>query len=177
MANLINIHRGNYTNVNAVENVIRYVTRTRINEDRAHELFSFGGAGVSLHLGVEVIISQFLYAQNIYQKGGRQLLHESFGLKDDDFAEINYDLRILDQIAKECCQIYFSKGFQVIYAVHDPDDDEKHIHFVVNGVSYRNGKKWHSSISEDNARECMFNEFLNKYKCQLHPLSIEELYN
>lgn len=45
MAILITMRKGKYTNNDAVENVLRYVTRTRPMEDRADELIAWGGWG------------------------------------------------------------------------------------------------------------------------------------
>ena len=41
----------------------------------------------------------------------------------------------------------FFETNQVYYGVHE-DTDDLHIHFAVNAVSYRDGKKWHSSKKE-----------------------------
>lgn len=65
MGKLIQRTRGTYVNDDAVENVIRYVTRTRPDEDRRNELIFFGGAGVSQE--PEQMIVQFKYIQRTFR--------------------------------------------------------------------------------------------------------------
>ena len=42
MGKLFNMNYGGYFNEDAVSNVIRYITRTRKNEDRKNELIGWG---------------------------------------------------------------------------------------------------------------------------------------
>ena len=70
----------NFTNADAVENLIRYVTRTRKNENRAGDLIKYGAAGAGYYLHPEDIIRQFLFVQNVYkinQRKGKRMYHES----------------------------------------------------------------------------------------------------
>lgn len=47
MLTMMGRRKGNYMNEDAVGKVIRYITRTRKNEDRADELITWGG--IELH--------------------------------------------------------------------------------------------------------------------------------
>lgn len=58
MGLLIMANRGHYTNADAVNNVVRYITRTRINEDRQKELIYYNGFGVVNYLTPAEMISQ-----------------------------------------------------------------------------------------------------------------------
>ena len=51
--NGIHYDNSNFNNVNAVENLIHYVTRTRENEDRAGDLITCGAAGAGYYQTVE----------------------------------------------------------------------------------------------------------------------------
>ena len=44
----------------------------------------------------------------------------------------------------------FIKYFQIFFSVHDPADRDKyrHIHFVMNSVSYKNGRKFHQDYGD-----------------------------
>ena len=66
MGILLTMRQGNYTNSNAVSNVIRYVTRTGKRADRADELQGYGGCGIGIYDNSEDIIQQFLCVQNCY---------------------------------------------------------------------------------------------------------------
>lgn len=165
--------RSYYTNPDAVENVIRYVTRTRLNEQRAKELIAIGGKGIYYNLPVERIISQFLATQevfNINQRGGRRIVHEIISLSDQDFANLNYDYRHVYLHAEAICEYYFSLGHQVLFAIHHDPEKKVHIHFVVNSINYTNGKKYHSSKQDLQARKEEFNSIFDD---EVKKLSIE----
>lgn len=64
------------------------------------------------------------------------------------------DLRICEdiipyeanQLAMQICA-YYAGRFQIVYSVHE-DTDNLHIHFVLNTVSYVDGKKFTESPAE-----------------------------
>lgn len=166
MGKLIMLNRGNYDNSNVVENVIRYVTRTRINEMRQGDLIDVGGAGVAIYLTPGHMIQQFLYVQKEYKidaKRGRRIYHEVFSISDDEIRSLGYDMEMVRKIAMECCQVYFQAGHQVVFAIHWEPDKKLHIHFVVNTINYCNGQKWHTNIPELEYRENVFNGILRRH--------------
>lgn len=161
-----------YKNDDAIEKVIRYITRTRHWENRAEELISCGGSGVTFRYGVEDLICQMQYTQDFYKiedRGGRRLGHEVFSFDDEDFKLIlDSDYRAVEQIAQEVCDYYFSKGFEAVYAIHY--DDEKHVHFHVayNYVSYMDGRKY-KSCREDMIEKHLV--YLNAYLKAFHRIN------
>lgn len=168
MAMLVIMRRGNYTNEDAVENVIRYVTRTRKNETRKDELIAWGGYGIGWYGGdPELAIEQFKYVQDVYginSRGGKRIFHEVLGIKDTEFALMWNDYGIVYQIAMDCAQKYYAMGHQVVFAIHhtlkDIPEANKglHIHFVVNAVNFRQGNKWHTSIRQSDSRQEEFKQ-------------------
>lgn len=58
--------RGNYTNEDAVKNVLHYVTRTRAAEDREDECLMCGGKGVVIYQPVDYMIQQIEYVQKMF---------------------------------------------------------------------------------------------------------------
>lgn len=159
---------GKYVNADAVENVIRYVTRSRRGETRQAELLGYGGAGIGFYLMPEQIIGQFLYVQDVHRidaRKGRRVYHETFGNLNSEFELMGRDLNLLHQFATECCRIYYQKGHQVLYAIHWDEKGGKglHIHFIVNTINFQNGKKWHTSKAELLERQELFNGILNSF--------------
>lgn len=160
--------KANYSNKNAVENVIRYVTRSRPNEDRADSLISYGGSGVRCYGTPEEMINQFLYVQYVYnidRRGGRRLYHEVFNLTDEDFKRLCFDLNQVNIFAQTICNVYYKMGHQVVYAIHYEPEEHLHIHFVVNTINFRTGRKWHEYKASTACREMLFNEILRNQEC------------
>lgn len=166
MGILLTMRYGNYTNNNAVSNVIQYVTRTGKRADRADELHGYGGCGIGIYDNPDDIIRQFLCVQNCYgikNRGGRRMFHEIFCLNDEEFRRIGCSVNILNQIAMECAKIYFNLGYQVVYAIHHEVEKKWHIHFAVNSISFLTGEKWHTGMRESTGREQCFNEILRYF--------------
>lgn len=162
--NGIHYDNSNFNNVDAVENLIHYVTRTRENEDRAGDLITCGAAGAGYYQTAEDMIQQFKYVQNTYRinsRKGRRMYHEVLNLLDIEAAWLNYDPFWFWKVGIECCQVYFQLGFQAVFAVHYEESKHYHFHFAVNSISYVDGRKWHTSFLEKNERESIFNGILN----------------
>jgi Relaxase/Mobilisation nuclease domain. len=171
MGNLINIG-GRYANVDAVENLIRYVTRTRPNEQRRDELYGYGGAGVFRYDTPEIMAARFNAVQDAYEisrRKGRRMVHEVFSVADREFGGLNCDMGLLNQIALELCRVYYSQGFQAVYAIHWDKEKKMHIHFAVNAVSFVTGKKFCTSVRGNRDRGRSFNTKLYQYCKMLHP--------
>jgi len=172
MGNLINIS-GKYSNMDAVDKVIRYITRTRDNETRLCDLRDYGGAGVGYHATPQMMIDRFKAVQNCYgigYRGGRRILHEVFSIGDREFTDMGRDMARVGRLAVELCQDYFNMGFQVVYAVHWDSGKKLHIHFAVNAVSFVTGKKINTFRRENWYRENRFNSILRNYCCDSVPL-------
>lgn len=133
-----------YKSEDSVEKVIRYITRTRKNENRMDELISIGGCGVLTNNGVEEIIYQFNQTQQIYDldnRGGRRLYHETYSFSDEEIYAIG-DISLLDEIAFEICRYYYLQGYEAIYAIHYSEEKHFHIHIVHNSINFLTGRKY-----------------------------------
>lgn len=171
MGKLINMG-GRYANADAVDNVIRYVTRTRSDEQRKGELQGYGGRGFFRYDTTETMIAHFKVVQNAYgirYRKGKRMFHEVFSITDREFEGINCDMKLLNQIALELCGEYYKQGFQVVYAIHWDKEKKLHIHFAVNAVSFMTGKKFITSAKGNSEREHLFNKKLYHYCRMLHP--------
>ncbi len=165
--NTVHYRKSNYTNPDAVENLIRYVTRTRENEDRGNDLIAYGAVGTDYFHSADIMIQQFNYVQNIYginSRGGKRMYHEVLNLKDCEAERLDNAPEWLWKVGMECCQIYYQMGHQAVFAIHWEQEKRCHIHFVVNSINFRNGLKWHTSLPEIKHREAIFNEILCKYQ-------------
>lgn len=157
----------NYSNKDAVEKVLRYITRTREGEDREGNLITYGAVGVDYHHSVDNMIQQFRYVQHVFginRRGGRRMYHEVLNLKDCELERLGRNQEMLWWVGMECCQVYFQMGYQAVFAAHWEPEKRCHIHFAVNSINFQNGLKWHTTLPEIKQREGIFNEILCKYQ-------------
>lgn len=162
-----NYRNRNYSNPDAVEFLIRYVTRTRKNESRESDLINYGAVGTDYFHSPDVMIQQFEYVQNIYginNRRGRRMYHEVLNLYDWEAERLEGASEWLWRVGMECCEFYYMMGHQAVFAVHWEQEKRCHIHFAVNTINFRDGRKWHSSLPEIKQREEIFNEILRKYQ-------------
>ncbi len=167
MATLICFNnRSNYKNIYAVENVLRYILRARLNENRLQDLLAYGGKGIPICLSPNDIINQFLYTQNLYlinSRKGIRIYHELLSFTDWEYERLGYDINLIYQIAMRCCEEYFNNGYQVVFAIHYEVEKKLHIHFAINSIHYKTGKKLHTTIHENKIRECLFQDIINSF--------------
>lgn len=171
MAMLITMNKGKYTNKDAVENVIRYITRTRAMEDRADELIAWGGWGIGIYQTPELVIEQFCRLQKNHriEKRGSRIFHEVLGITEKELGRLGHDYSRVYQVAVNCAQYYFAMGHQVVFAIHNAKDGclERnkgvHIHFVVNTINFATGNKWHSNLRENWARNRTFDDIIRRF--------------
>ena len=154
-----------YTNSDAPEKLIRYVTRTGGKPD--NDLLAWGGLGILEYGGIELPINQFYHAQEAHtRKGdfGKYMNHEifSFSLAGEHvILQNNLDI---DEIARRMARDIFEQDHcQVIYGVHAPNNAEKHlhIHFAINAVNYRTGGKRHENMTQTLERNRRFNQLIS----------------
>lgn len=155
-----------YKNPDAIEKVIRYITRTRWYENRRHELIKIGGAGFDVNAPVDVIIYQFLVVQNTFNinsRGGRRLIHEVYSFNDEEFKALNCDFALVDLIARDISAYFFNKGFQILYGIHYEETKRCHIHIMVSSINFLTGKKFVAKSEAFNIRKKYFDEIYKYY--------------
>lgn len=139
---MIQLNKFKYQNKDSAEYVIRYITRTRKNEDRAHELLWYGSYhGFLYKKPVEEIIAEFEYIQKQYRTPGSLMCHYVMHISVELYSKMNNDLDILNAYASECCKYIFNLGYQNCFAIHYSAEDKLHIHFAINTTNYRTGYK------------------------------------
>ncbi len=141
---------GHYKTKDSFEYLIRYVTRTRPNEDRANELLGIGSAGICLLLGVESIINQFITTEVTFRSNtqGRHLYHLIAALSKEEFDSLNCEVSYVDTLAQTISRLFFGNGFQCLYGIHYDETKYIHIHFVISSTSYINGHRFHINATE-----------------------------
>lgn len=168
---LLMVSPGKYKNAQAITNNIRYITRTRENEQRRADLVSYGARGLSLN--PEFAIEQLKDVQRHYRGSkyiGKRIFHETLLLNEEDLLMLNYDTKHIHAYAERCAHFYYSRGFQIMFAVHWDQQKKYHIHFVGNAVSYLDGRKWVDSY--DRVRENYHKYYLWWY----HKMYIDPMY-
>lgn len=140
---------GNYKNMNAVDNLIRYITRTRQDESRFDELKYWTAIGFN-NSDVNTTIQQFTHVQSIMRDHTiRKAYHFTYSPDQNEKHLIDKDYRLAALIAYNQALLLYNAGYQIVVAVHDTIDGNLHFHFVLNSVNYITGKMFHFSISED----------------------------
>ena len=92
------------------------------------------------------------------------MYHEVFNLWDWEAERLDSAEEWLWRVGMECCEVYYMMGHQAVFAVHWDPEKRCHIHFAVNTINFRDGRKWHSSMAEIEQRGKIFNDILRKYQ-------------
>ena len=135
-----------YTSSESVQNVIHYVTRTRSIEPKSDDLVLWGDSiGYCYNKSVDEIIKEFHFVHKLYApytgKHTCKICHYVFTIYNNEFLQINNDFSLLTAFAVKCCSYLFSNGFQSIFAIHYPNENNLHIHFCINAINYKTGYK------------------------------------
>ena len=85
-------------------------------------------------------------------------------LKDEEYMELG----------KEIAKFYYDMRYQCVVVVHF-DTDKRHIHLVINTVSYENGKKFSQPISVLNKFKLHCNRILTKYGLDIIRIPTEKI--
>lgn len=159
-----------YLEENAIENVIRYNLRQRKNETCMDDLVLWGGFGVPEWKGAEGVIEAFKVVQKLHTRNGefgRYIDHEIFGFTEDEAAAIKESNADMDSIAREMASDFYQDGTQIVYAVHEKEDKDGkinlHVHFAINTVNYRTGKKRRENKTGTRERSIRMNKIMDNH--------------
>lgn len=143
-----NAGKGNYLKQEAIENVVRYVLREQKKKRKGGDLILWGAIGAPEWGGIQPIIESFKEVQKMHtRKGefGRYIDHELYAFTDEAVKAIDESNADLEYMARQMADDFFQDGTQVVYAVHGKEEEEGglnlHIHFAINTVNYRTGRK------------------------------------
>lgn len=143
-----------YSNSDATENLLNYVTGSGRNIDKQEVIYvNVWGCSDEMSCAVyQMQKIQRLYDRN-REKKIRLMDHHVFTITNEDFCKLGYNLDFIITYANELGQNYFNQGFQCVVAVHDnyqkingsyspdPSAERYHIHCAINDVSYQDSRK------------------------------------
>ena len=142
----------NYKRDTDIRNLLRYIAGNGKNKEKENVL-SLRGRGIAKDYSKAV--EQMIRIQKLHGKNNKRRCYQiivSFPEKLNEYK--NLIILMANEIAE---MIFDEYGFQVYYGIHTSTGNI-HIHFAINAVSYRTGKKWHSSKKE-------FIDFRNRILC------------
>ena len=158
MAVLVKARRGrnhsdmptNYTNKDAVERTIQYITRKR--ECDEIPAFAIGGVGVDEE-NPSNMCCQFRRVQHYQGKEnyGVRVVHEIVSFHPWEILDKHGNNRI-EEIAYRFCAIYYLGGFQAVYGIH-MDSACPHIHYIINATNFMDGHKFRRNLPDVGHRE------------------------
>lgn len=142
-----------YLNFDALENVVNYV----INEEATYGVY--GGYGVLLD-------NPYYYmnkTRTYYRNTGKQVQHFVLAFDKHDNQICTCD--VMD-IGYKICMLF--SGYQSVFGFHR-NTDNPHIHFAINPVGIRDGRKLNFTYEETFTMRKRISEILKPYdiKCNL----------
>ena len=86
----------------------------------------------------------------------RYIDHEIYAFTEEEVRGIEESGADFDQIAREMANDFLQEGTQVVYGVNKKEEKEKglnvHVHFAINTVDYRTGKKRRETMTNTKER-------------------------
>lgn len=149
-----------------LSNTIRYVT----NNEKTRGFI--GGWGVTPY-NPEQMIYQMTMVKKCYgreQSGWRQLKHIIASFKKEWNVSPNLALMIAYEIAE-----YYAGAYQICFGIHQ-NTDNIHIHFILNTVSYIDGKLFSEGIFEFKKFKLYVNQVIGMYVPAVKECSKEEFF-
>ena len=148
----------NYCKEESVGNLIRYIARDREQEDKRDELLARGVWGCLDILGTDGIIGDFRLARLCYKRRGvfgRYVDHEIYEFSGYELMKFKECHISCEMVARELARNIYNEGFQVFWGIHlkDMDSLRVHVHFAVNTVNFRTGRKRHENMTATKERQ------------------------
>lgn len=153
MANYIVLNaRGKYKDDKAIQDVIHYAV------SKALESCVFGGAVLP-----EIAIESMKGVARAYHKErGVRLRHFVLSFDSHERITLRHARIIMQQVIA-----YYQDNYQILAAIHD-DQENLHIHFIMNSVSYRDGSKYKDKGKDHSAFLNYLNKILRRYGISVH---------
>ena len=130
-----------YSDIGSVYDVPHYIFRDKSESGYVMNTYSGG-----LHI-IDICntSNEFMMVKRYFGKlFGRQIKHFVVSFDNDDRSWITP--RLAYEIGVKICQYYFGSN-QIVFSVHT-NEDNLHIHFCVNTVSFVDGRKLHEGFEE-----------------------------
>ncbi len=112
-------------------------------------------------------INLIYFVQKIHTRSGnfgRYIDHEIYSFSSEEEIFLNENNIDIDKVAREMAYDFYEEDkCQVVYAVHAPSNEDKHlhIHFAVNTVNYCTGKKRRENKRQTKEQEKRFQNIVD----------------
>ena len=120
-----------------IKNLLMYIS----GESKSKEKVRYCGCR-GLPKKPEEATERMIQIQKFYNKDNKRRVYQLI----ISFPKFMEDVNCVKIIAENIAAIIYER-YQVYYGIHE-DTENLHIHYAINAVSYKDGKKWHKSKSE-----------------------------
>ena len=134
---VIKIHNQYYKKDKDIKNLLMYIS----GESKTKEKVRYCGCR-GLPKKPEKATEKIIQIQKLYNKDNRRRVYQIMVSFPEVMKDVNCVKIIVENIA---AMIY--EGYQVYYGIHE-DTENLHIHYAINAVSYKDGRKWHKNKKE-----------------------------
>lgn len=151
--------KNKYNTKDAPENVIKYILRSEgSSKERADDVLCSGAYGAIDFLGEETTIQQFEKTSKLNtrkNKKNRYIDHQVLSLPPYAESALKNHPELIHKTCSNLAVILSDEEYQVVYALHEPDENNKHyhMHFAVNTVNFRTGLKRQESYQKNAEHE------------------------
>ena len=130
----------NYSKDTDIYNLLKYINGHGSQKIQTSPYQNTNG----LAHGYRKAARQIIYTQQIYNKheDKRRMYHMVVSFPVGFSCPDSFIAEVADSIGQD-----YHQDYQTYYAVHDSTDN-LHIHFAINAVNYKTGKKWHKNKKE-----------------------------
>lgn len=152
-----------YTSNRDLKNLVLYAVR-------ADKCFNqnYGAQGIIKGTAEEMYQQMMIVKRYFRKKSGRQSLHYvlSFDTNESEYIGIQEAMEIGYRLAE------YLHGFQIVFGIHT-DTDDLHMHFIINSVSYINGKKINMGPTELQWMKNMVQQMVKGYSLEMKNKFVE----
>lgn len=153
---IIKIIGNAYADQKAVYDLLHYALTDKENGGGVRY---YGAIGVNLNGDLSFMAEQFRMVKRAFGKmNGRQVRHIIVSFDPDDQIGPYCASMIAFKIAQ-----YYGEEFQVVYGVHE-DTNDLHVHFIINTVSYIDGKKFSRGPAEVWTLRAYVEQVINSFR-------------
>ena len=145
-----------YSTDRDIKSLFAYIAGRGSNE-RTESIISVGGYGVSNKY--KKAAEQIIKIQKLYGKDNGRRCYQIIISFPRQMSDRNLVILIADAVSD---MIFEEMHYQVFYGVHTSTDN-LHIHFAINAVNYKSGKKWHQNNAETR-------EFINQIQNRIYDI-------
>lgn len=143
---------GKYQDASSYQDVLKYCMNPKKTPNKLT-----GGRNIDVKYAALEMESVF----NTFQKRGNRIRHSVLSFSPCENISPLEVAKVTDQVAD-----YYSARHQIVFAVHE-DTDHPHAHFVMNHVSFRDGRHYNGTKQDYYGLQCHIKNILKPYGLSL----------